>query len=112
MIYEEEIKLLEEKIQECGWSMIPAEDRKRKFVGVLAGELAPSDPFLTGELYSVCRCDMNDDVLFLSCPEEGKSVWRIYHLTYTGSFHEGYPRYKEFGGAAEAAEYIKGNSME
>ena len=89
-----------------GWHIIPSEKRETSFVNVLEQELKSDDPFLTNTVYSVFKCDMNDDVLFLSTDGKGSDIWRIYHLTYSSSYHEGFPKYKQFDSLRAAAIYM------
>ena len=99
----EEIMVLfnEEYGDDFNWHLIPFSDHSLEME--LRKELSVSDDFFKGKVYSVAKCDSNDDVLFLS--EDG--CWRIYHLTYTTNNMVGYPKYEEFGSRREAAEYIQ-----
>lgn len=61
-----------------------------------------NDNLVDLDIYSVAKCDSNDDVLFLV-----GELWRIYHLTYSANNMPGYPKYEEFSSRREATEYIR-----
>ena len=57
-------------------------------------------------IYAVAKCDSNDDVLFLSA-DDGKDVYYIFHLTYSGLNSEGFPKHKKFANLQAVKEYIE-----
>lgn len=91
--------------EEFDWHMVPLTDKT--FVEELKREIG-KDHFLYGrEIWAVAKCDARDDVLYLSVDEDGKGVYYIFHLTYSGHNLSGFPRYKKFSGIKEAGEYIE-----
>ena len=89
------------------WWMLPEDMREGSFVTELKRELGEDDPFFCGTVYAVCKCDVTDDFLFLSKAEDGKELWRMYHLTYSHCRElEGFPKRKDFASGYEAARYI------
>ena len=90
----------EEYGEEFNWHMIPFTNKT--YVNELKKELGKNDNLVDQNIYSVAKCDSNDDVLFLV-----GDLWRIYHLTYSTNNMPGYPKYEEFSSRREAAEYIR-----
>ena len=98
--------LSDEYGDEFNWDIIPFSNKS--FIDELKRELKPTDPFIQHDIYAVLKCDSNDDVLYVGSDASGKNeIWRIYHLTYSKSNTEGFPRYEEFSSRKDAAEYIR-----
>ena len=73
------------------------------FVKELKKELSSDDPFISGNIQAAAKCCSNDDVLFVN----SEGIYRIYHLTYSSSNKNGYPKYIEFSSPESVSEYIR-----
>lgn len=86
------------------WHIIPLTDRA--FVAELRREIGEKHFLYNKPIYAVARCDSNDDVLFLS-DDDGKVVYFIFHLTYSGLNSDGFPKHKKFDDLQAVREYIE-----
>ncbi len=86
------------------WYMIPLTNRT--FVVELRREIGEKHFLYNKPIYAVAKCDSNDDVLFLSA-DDGKDVYYIFHLTYSGLNSEGFPKHKKFANLQAVKEYIE-----
>lgn len=89
--------------EDFNWELIPLSQSNGHFADELKRELDENDLFLKNKIWAVAKCTSNDDVLYLG---EG-DIWRIYHLTYSSSNENGFPKYVEFNSRKSAAEYIQ-----
>ena len=105
MTIEEAIKELEEKYgEDFNWGIVS--DSKNYFINELKSELSNADAVKDAEVIALARSYSNDDVLFL-IENSAKKEYRIYHLTYSKSNAEGFPRYIEFEDISSIREYLE-----
>lgn len=100
-------KLFEKHGDEFNWRMIPLAKSQDTFVDELKRELGEENELFHNRVYSVAKCDSNDDVLFLIRNGSAGELWRIYHLTYTSNNSSGFPRYEEFTSVNAVGDFIE-----
>ena len=88
--------------EDFNWGIVPKENG---FVDELKRE---TDISHYNEVIAIARSYSCDEVLFLF----DNGFCRIYHLTYSMSNLEGFPRYKEFLDAEKLVEYIENQFVE
>ena len=86
------------------WHMLPFSEQS--FVAELKREIGSNHFLYNKRIWAVAKCDSNDDVLFLSA-DDGKDVYYIFHLTYSGLNSEGFPKHKKFANLQAVKEYIE-----
>lgn len=92
--------LAEEYGGDFNWSLIPETDY---YITELKKELGADNPLFQNSIHAIAKCESNDDVLYVL----NDDMLRIYHLTYSASNSEGYPKYEEFSSIKAASEYIQ-----
>ncbi len=93
--------LAEEYGEDFNWSLIP--ETNNYYITELKKELGADNPLFKNSVCAIAKCESNDDVLYVL----NGDIWRIYHLTYSASNSEGYPKYEEFSSIKAASEYIQ-----
>lgn len=99
--------LFEKHGEEFNWHMISHTKLQDTFVDELKRELGEENDIFCNKIYSLAKCDSNDDVLFLICNDRVGELWRIYHLTYTSDNLSGFPQYEEFTRINDVGEFIE-----
>lgn len=99
------IRELEEKYgEDFNWSVISASN---KFFVEEAGKEIKNGHFLYGKrLYSIAKCDSNDDVLFIT-EKLQDNLYIILHLTYHTNGDTVYPKCVVFKKLDEIRGYIE-----
>ena len=105
-VFEDLIKRYGEAID---WE--PVAFSNKTLVAELKSEIGENDPLYSEEIYAVAKRGSRDDVLFVTDNENDTDIYRIYHLTYSKTNTEGFPRYKEFKGIKEVKQYIVNEFM-
>ena len=103
-------KLIEKYGEDFNWRMIPFSDKH--FVEELKKEIGNDDTLFKNAVWAVARSYSNDDVLYLVGSKDGIDVYRIYHLTYSSTNTNRFPRYQEFVGIENVRDYIEKQYME
>ena len=98
---------LEEKYDDgFHWHLIPLTDDY--FVFELKREIGVNHFLYHTKIWAVAKCDSNDDVLFVTAGKgESEVIYYLFHLTYSDSNMDGYPKYKIFVGIEKVKEYLE-----
>jgi len=87
------------------WRILPLSNKS--FVTELKREIGQSHFLYPRKIWSVAKCDSNDDVLFVTENDNKEDIYYIFHLTYSDHNIEGYPQYKELNGIEKVKEYLE-----
>lgn len=105
MTAEEYFSNLNEKYgEDFNWFMLPFTNLF--YVEELNKELG--ERAFKQKVFSVAKCESNDDVLFLI----NENDYRIYHLTYSKNNLDGFPKYTSFDCLQSAIEFIEQKYVE
>lgn len=91
--------------EEFNWSMIAFNNRF--FVEEAKKEIKIGHDLFGKVMYSVAKCDYNDDVLFVTGNDKNEDLYIIIHLTYNNNNDTDYPKYTILGGLKEVREYLE-----
>lgn len=91
---------------EFQWHLIPLTNQY--FVSELKREIGVNHFLYHTKIWAVAKCDSNDDVLFVTAGNgESEEIYYLFHLTYSDSNMDGYPKYKKFIGIEKVKEYME-----
>ena len=106
MTFEEAFSILSDNIgDEFNWRFIPFTNKG--FIQEAYREIQEGHPLYGKELWSVSKCDSNDDVLFVTADTSEKDLYIIIHLTYSNIDNIDYPKFISLGGLEEAVKYLE-----